>query len=142
MAEHEMPSSEQAEARSAAVGTPASTWLAVLSRAAACSALLRCREPEKENYVMTFLSSMNFLRKSDFRHAVLSGAPVILFDPSNQFPAINGHALVAGPWPHTAPPVEELTTYHGGRKIIKQRERVIPWHADVVVNEMRIVGVR
>ena len=91
---------------------------------------------------MTFLSSMNFLRKSDFRHAVLSGAPVILFDPSNQFPAINGHALVAGPWPHTAPPVEELTTYHGGRKIIKQRERVIPWHADVVVNEMRIVGVR
>jgi hypothetical protein len=91
---------------------------------------------------MTFLSSMNFLRKSDLRRAVAQGTPVILFDPSNQFPAINGRALVTGPWPRTAPPVEELTTYHGGRKIVKQRERVIPWHADVLVNEMRIVGVR
>jgi hypothetical protein len=91
---------------------------------------------------MTFLSSMNFLRKNDFRRAALSGAPIILFDPSNQFPAVNGHALVTGPWPRTAPPVEELTTYYGGRKIIKQRERVIPWHADVVVREMQIVEVR
>ena len=90
---------------------------------------------------MTFLSSMNYLRKRDFLQAVAQGEPVILFDPSNQFPAINGRALVTGPWPHTAPPVEDLTTYRGGHKIVKQRERVTAWHADVVVNEMRIVGV-
>lgn len=82
--------------------------------------------------------SSNFLSKSAFRRAVLQEqAPVVLWSPIQGVPAINGPVRVTGPWPGTRPPVEEIT-YHGQPK---QREKLKPWHADVVVREMQIVEV-
>jgi hypothetical protein len=90
---------------------------------------------------MAAFASMNFLRKTDFKRAVQTGLPVVVYSPVQTMPAINGPARVEGPWPGTKPPVDEVTAYSGGQRIKKPRERVTSWHADVVVRDMRIVEV-
>jgi hypothetical protein len=88
---------------------------------------------------VSMFASMNFLSKSAFRRAVLlEQVPVVLWSPVQGVPAINGPVRVTGPWPGTRPPVEEI---RGKDRRAHQRERVVGWHADVVVSEMRIVEV-
>ena len=91
---------------------------------------------------MTFMSSTNFLRKSELRRAALSGMPIVLYSPEQAMPAINGVMRVVGPWPGTRPPVEDIKDYRSSCRCTKPRERVTPWHADVVVREMQIMEVR
>jgi hypothetical protein len=81
------------------------------------------------------------LTKSQLRLAVAQGASIILFNPEHQVPAVNGVARVYGPWERTPAPVEDIPAKpaRGGRK--KPRERLAAWHADVRVEDMRIVAV-
>lgn len=87
---------------------------------------------------MTFLSSSNFLTVNAFKRAIAQGLPIVLFNPEQQVPAINGRCRVTGPWPRTGVPVEEVKAKPRGTK---QRERLIPWRADVEVMDMRVVRV-
>jgi len=85
-------------------------------------------------------ASMNCLSKSAFRKAVLEqGLPVVLWHPELAIPAINGPHRVEGPWPGTRPPVEEIRTR--GERRTHPRQKLLTWHADVVVRDMRIVEV-
>jgi hypothetical protein len=85
-------------------------------------------------------ASMNFIRKSDFRAAVRAGLPVVLYSPEMAVPAVNNLERVEGPWPGTRPPVEEIKdSRRRGR--VKPRERVVPWHAEARVEDMRVVEV-
>jgi len=68
-------------------------------------------------------SSCNFLTKSDFRRAVSQGAPVVLYSPILETPAINGLAYVTGPWEKDSLRVQKT------------------WHAKVHVKDMKIVEV-
>ena len=83
-------------------------------------------------------ASTNFLSKSAFRQAALNGLPVVLWSPMMGVPAVNGTARVEGPWPGTRPPVECV---RGKDRRQHTRQRVVGWHADVVVSEMRILEV-
>jgi hypothetical protein len=98
------------------------------------------------------LASMNFLTRSAFCRAVKEGAPIVLFNTEHQVPAINGPHRVVGPWPRTAAPVEDIPVCGAGRfsalarrdeqgRLIKARERVLSWHVDVRVEDMRVVEV-
>ena len=101
------------------------------------------------------LASMNFLTKSELRRAVAQGMPVILFNTEHQVPAINGTHRVHGPWPRTAVPIEDVPVsrdkataccrcdlrHTEDGKLVRQRQRIIPWHADVKVVDMRVVEV-
>jgi hypothetical protein len=98
-------------------------------------------------------ASTNFLSKSAFAKAVVAGKPIILYSPTMLIPAINGMERVEGPWPGTKPPVELIPdTGHsangivvndaqGRRMRMKPRECVMPWHAEVRVEDMRVVEV-
>ena len=85
-------------------------------------------------------ASVNFIRKSDFRAAVRAGLPVVLYSPEMAVPAVNNLERVEGPWPGTAAPVEEIRDSKHRRRM-KPRERVVPWHAEVLVRDMRVVEV-
>ena len=87
---------------------------------------------------MTFLPSLNFLTRNAFKRAIAQGVPVVLFNPEQQVPAINGRCRVEGPWPHTGVPVEEVKAKPRGTK---PRERLTAWQADVEVMDMRVVRV-
>ena len=91
---------------------------------------------------MAAFASINFLRKNDFKQAVQAGQSVVLYSPTQAMPAINGPARVEGPWPGTRPPIDAVTAYRGGHSVKKPRERLVSWHADVWVRDMRIVAVR
>ena len=65
--------------------------------------------------------STNFSTKTEFRRAVQAGLPVVAYSPIMEMPAVTGRVRVEGPW---------------------ERDRTIkPWHADVVVRDMRIQEV-
>ena len=85
-------------------------------------------------------ASVNFLSKSQLRQAVAAAEPVILYSPAIPMPAVNGLAYVEGPWPGTKPPVEDIPNprEHGR---LRPRVRVKAWHAEVRVEDMRIVAV-
>ena len=83
-------------------------------------------------------ASMNFLTKSALRQAIAAGSPVVLYSPVLEMPAINGCTRCEGPWPGTPPPVEDIRDQHGRTK---PRERVLSWHAEVRVKDMRVVAV-
>jgi hypothetical protein len=87
---------------------------------------------------MTFLPSLNFLTRNAFKRAIAQGTPIVLFNPEQQVPAINGRCRVTGPWPRTGVPVEEVPARPRGKKV---RERLTPWQADVEVMDMRVVRV-
>jgi len=83
---------------------------------------------------------MNFLSKSQLRQAVQAGLPVILYSPIMGMPAVNNLERVEGPWPGTPVPVEVIPdSKHSNRP--KPRQRIKPWHAEVLVEDMRIVAV-
>ena len=86
-------------------------------------------------------ASMNFITKSELRKAVLKQLPVVLISPELGAVAVNGRERVEGPWPGTRPPLEEIRAKRcrGGKT--KLRERVKPWHADVLCQDARIVEV-
>jgi hypothetical protein len=67
--------------------------------------------------------STNYLTKSEFRRAVQQGAPVVLYSPILETPAINGPSHVCGPWEK-----DSLRIQKG-------------WHAEVFVKDMRVVVV-
>jgi len=90
---------------------------------------------------MAAFTSMNFLRKSDFKQAVQKGQAIVVYSPMHAMPAINGPIRVEGPWPGTRPPVDEVVVYRGSHGIKKPRERINSWHADVIVHDMKIVKV-
>ena len=101
----------------------------------------------------THFASLNFLSKSAFKRAVADGLPIVLFSPDLKLPAVNGPARVEGPWPRTAAPIEDLPCAETRRfatptahrapdgKLVKPRERVKPWYADVEVRDMRVTIV-
>jgi hypothetical protein len=98
-------------------------------------------------------ASINFLSKSALVRAVAAGEPIILYSPTMLVPAINGMERVEGPWPGTKPPVELIPdTKHSVNGIVvndaqgrcmrmKPRECVMPWHAEVRVQDMRVTDV-
>jgi hypothetical protein len=102
----------------------------------------------------THFSSLNFLSKSAFRKAVADGLPVVLFSPDTKLPAINGPAIVEGPWPRTAAPVEDIEVSRraargregahlseDGKRYLKPRQKLNSWRAEVEVRDMRVVAV-
>ena len=90
---------------------------------------------------MTSYASQNFLTRRAFKQAVAQGLPIVLFSPDHQIPAINGPARVCGPWPGTKLPVDPVLDRAHGRACTKPRERLISWHLDVLVLDMRVVAV-
>lgn len=87
-------------------------------------------------------TSTNFLSKREFQRAVQQGAPIVLYSPVQAIPAITGRVRVEGPWQGTKAPVDTVQAYRGGRRVLKPRERLIGWHAEAVVQDMRVVAVR
>jgi len=87
-------------------------------------------------------TSTNFLSKKEFQRAVLQGAPVVLYSPVQAMPAVTGRVRVEGPWQGTAAPVDDVVVYRGGHKVLKPRQRLVSWHAEAVVQDMRVVEVR
>lgn len=69
-------------------------------------------------------ASTDFRTKREFCRAVAEGQPIILYSPVMQMPAINGPAMVTGPW---NPPL--------------WRGREKGWTAQVEVKDMRVVAV-
>jgi hypothetical protein len=87
-------------------------------------------------------SSVNFLSKKEFQRAVLQGTPVVLYSPTQAMPAVTGRVRVEGPWQGTAAPVDNVVVYRGGHKALKPRQRLVSWHADAIVRDMRVVAVQ
>jgi hypothetical protein len=87
-------------------------------------------------------SSVNFLSKKEFQRAVLQGAPIVLYSPVQARPAITGRVRVEGPWAGTKAPVDDVQAYRGGHRVTKPRERLVSWHAEATVQDMRVVAVR
>lgn len=97
-------------------------------------------------------ASMNFITKRDLINAINEGVmPIVLYNPVQQVPAFTGRVRVEGPWPGTLPPVEEIKATHRDRGhatwslerrcYVKPRAQVKPWHADVLVADMRVMAV-
>ena len=102
----------------------------------------------------THFASCNFLSKSAFRKAVADGLPVVLFSPELKLPAINGPAIVVGPWERTAAPIEDIEVPRrvavdhsdvrrtkDGKHYVRQRQRLNVWRAEVEVRDMRVVAI-
>lgn len=94
-------------------------------------------------------ASVNALSKSEFRKAVQSQLPVVLWSPVMGVPAVEGTAHVEGPWPGTkVPQCLGVKCRRGcmGCADCAGTERVRmcapkSWHAEVVVRDMMIVEV-
>ena len=86
--------------------------------------------------------STNFLSKKEFQRAVQQGAPIVLYSPVQAVPAITGRVRVEGPWQGTKAPVDTVQVYRGGHRATKPRERLVSWHAEATVQDMRVVAVR
>lgn len=85
-------------------------------------------------------ASVNFLSKSHLRRAVAAGELVILYSPAIPMPAVNGLERVEGPWPGTVTPVEDIPNPRDHGRL-HPRQRIKPWHAEVRVQDMRVVEV-
>ena len=92
--------------------------------------------------------NLNFTTKSELRQAVAAGLPIILYSPVQGMPAITGRVRAEGPWPGTIPPVEMVKTHNALRGVrnergalVKPREQLKPWHAEVEVHDMQVVRV-
>ena len=73
---------------------------------------------------MTVFSSVNFANKGELKRAVAAGAPIMLWSPVMEMPAITGKVRCTGPWPETGVRVR------------------CGWKADVTVKDARVVEVR
>lgn len=86
--------------------------------------------------------STNFLSKKEFQRAVRQGAPVVLYSPVQAMPAVTGRVRVEGPWQGTKAPLDDVAVYRGGHRVFKPRQRLVSWHAEATVQDMRVVAVR
>ena len=105
-------------------------------------------------------ASTNFLSLSELRNAVALCQPVVLWSPAMGVPAIEGRALVEGPWPGTVLQRCSTCAVHahahartaarpgaqglcaacpGTDKVTLRRPR--GWHAEVMVRDMTIMAV-
>jgi hypothetical protein len=83
-------------------------------------------------------ASTDFATKKDFRRAVLSGTPIVLYSPVMGTVAVNGQETVTGPWPiRREPKMEPLI----GPKERRDSRGATAWTARVEVRDMLVVAV-